>query len=158
MKKRKQFVLNWEEWTLLGIVMGSTLMVISALLLQLVDTPTELAEKRLDKIANDYYITYLYPRLLGKLDNDPEEALARYEESGAPATYLRQLLHYNDDKFLHEAQTFSEIGCNTNATGVRFFPVAPYGPRDYKIKYSWKCKTLETEGFQDKGDVSRKGD
>ena len=146
----KKRVLGWEEWTLLGIVIASVLMIGATLSLQLIDTPTEVAEKSLEKIANNYYITYLYPRLLGKLDNNPEEMLSRYREFGVPTTYLRQLLHFDNDRCAGEAATFAEIGCNTNTTGVRYYPVEPYGPKDYKVKYLWKCDTLKTDGFQEK--------
>ncbi len=48
-------------------------MIIGALCTNFIDTPREAAEKELSKIADNYYITYMYPRLLGSLDNDPTE-------------------------------------------------------------------------------------
>lgn len=129
-----------ERWLLLSIVAVSVVTVSIALMTQLGDTPREKAEKEMKFLADDYYTTYLYPRLLGNLSNDPAEVLSDYRETGVPTTYLRQLLHYNNDEHAELAETFQEIDCDTNITGVKYFPVEPYGPRDYKTTYTWSCK------------------
>lgn len=129
----------WDDWLLLGIVVFSTLMIIGALCTNFIDTPREAAEKELSKIADNYYITYMYPRLLGSLDNDPTEMLSKYKDIGVSATYLRQLLKYNDGEFAASAPVFAAIACDTNHTSVRYFPTEPYGPRDYTVDYVWDC-------------------
>ena len=90
------------------------------------------------KIANDYYLTYLYPRLMGA-SKDLEQAFKKYDKVGVPTVYLRQLLHYNDDQYAETAETFATVGCDTNQTGVRYYPKEPYGPHDYEVKYLWEC-------------------
>lgn len=139
-KAKTKHVLGWPEWTLIGIVVASTLLIVAALCTGLIKTPQEKAEAELEKIANAYYTEYLYPRLLGNLDNDPKTVLQVYYEVGVPTTYLRQLLHYNNDEYADSAKYFERLGCDTNNTGVKFFPVEPYGPRDYTVTYSWKCE------------------
>lgn len=141
--KKTKHVLGWPEWTLVGIVACSTLLIVLALCTGLFKTPQEKAEAELKKIANAYYTEYLYPRLLGNLGNDPEKVLSEYTEIGAPMTYLRQLLHYNNDEYAESAKYFEYVECNTNATGVKFYPVAPYGPRDYTAEYTWQCDDLK---------------
>ena len=103
-------------------------------------TPEEKAEAELEKIADAYYTEYLYPRLLGNLDNDPKAVLQVYYEIGVPTVYLRQLLHYNNDEYAGSEKYFERLECNTNTTGVKFFPVEPYGPRDYTVNYIWECE------------------
>lgn len=139
-KTKAKHVLGWPEWTLLGIVFCSTLLIIAALCTGFFKTPQEKAEAELAKISDKYYVEYLYPRLLGNLNNDPAKILQAYTTVGVPTTYLRQLLHYNNDEQLKSAQYFEALKCDTNSTGVRFFPVEPYGPHDYRTIYYWQCE------------------
>ncbi len=139
-KSRPKYVLGWPEWTLIGIVICSSLLIALALCTGMRKSPQEKAEIELEKLANVYYVEYLYPRLLGNLENNPETMLKVYYEVGVPTTYLRQLLHYNDDEYADLAKVFDKLGCNTNATGVKFFPQEPYGQRDYTVEYIWQCE------------------
>lgn len=141
MKKRNadKWKMTGGKWALLGIVLASTLVIIIALCSQLAPGPVERAEKELKRLADDYYVLFLYPRLVG-FDRSPQEALEVYVESGVPTTYLRQLLHYNDDENIGSAGIFEDLKCDTNGTGVRYFPVEPYGPKDYTVNYIWRCE------------------
>lgn len=141
-KKKTKRKLDWPEWTLLGIVAVSTLTIIGALCTWLIDTPQEKAEKQMASLADDYYTEYLYPRLLGMM-TQPVESLAEYAETGAPTTYLRQLLHYNNDSHRELEPVFEKVACDTNATSVKYYPVEPYGPRDYEVKTTWRCDEFE---------------
>lgn len=141
-KKKTKRKLGWPEWTLLGIVAVSTLTIIGALCTWLIDTPQEKAEKQMASLADDYYTEYLYPRLLGMM-TQPVESLAEYAETGAPTTYLRQLLHYNNDSHRELEPVFEKVACDTNATSVKYYPVEPYGPRDYEVKTTWRCDEFE---------------
>ena len=137
----KRSTLGWAEKTLLGIVAVSVVMVAWALSLQFLDTPAEQAKKELETIADDYYIRYLYPRLTN--GQKSVEVLSEYADSGIPITYLRQLLLYNNGEHKAKGQLFEKAGCDTNATGVRYYPVEPYGPHDYTANYIWQCDTME---------------
>lgn len=140
-KKSEKKKFGWPEWSLIGIVGVSVLVIAVSLCTILRDSPAERADKELKKLADDYYVEYLYPRLLGgKMDEDPTPAMEIYDDAGVPTTYLRQLLHYNDDEKIGSAEIFSDIACNTNTTGVRYFPYAPYGPTDYTVTYIWQCE------------------
>lgn len=140
--RKKHKTLGWSDWALVGIVIVSTVAIISALSTWLIDTPQEKAEKELAQLSDDYYVEYLYPRLLGMM-TEPVENLEKYKEAGVPTTYLRQLLHYDNDKNADLAEVFSMVACDTNQTGVRYYPVEPYGPQDYTVKYIWKCEEFE---------------
>lgn len=115
-------------------------MVLIALATQLIKTPSERAEQALHRLANSYYVDYLYPRLLGNLDTEPAKVLAEYRDKGVATTYLRQLLHYNNDENIEVAPVFQNVGCDTNTTHVRYFPTEPYGPRDYTVEYTFRCE------------------
>ncbi len=138
-KKLEKKKFGWPEWTLVGIVGVASLAVIISLFTIFQDSPAERADKELQRLADAYYTEYLYPRLLGgRINDDPTSAMKIYDETGVPTTYLRQLLYYND-KNAGLAEVFTAIDCNTNSTGVRYFPFAPYGPKDYKVEFIWKC-------------------
>ena len=133
--------LTWSEWALMGIVLVAAVVIGLALSLQLMDSPAERAQKRLAVIADDYYVEYVYPRLT-EAGTQPE-LLAEYADSGVPMTYLRQLLLYNDGEHRDEAEIFEAAACDTNATGVRYYPVEPYGPHDYTASFVWQCDIME---------------
>lgn len=134
---------GWEEVTLLGILGVSTLMILIALVASIGKTPAKRAEDELHRLAETYYVEYLYPRLLGDINVEPTEVLAEYQEKGVATTYLRQLLHYNQDENIEVAPVFKEVGCDTNATRVRYFPTEPYGPQDYTVEYFFRCEAEE---------------
>ena len=143
-KKTKKMKFGWQEWALVGIVVVATIAVLIAVCTIFRDSPSERAEKELQKLADDYYVEYLYPRLLGgRMNEDPTAAMEIYDETGVSTTYLRQLLHYNNDEKIDSAEIFEALGCNTNATGVRYFPYAPYGAKDYTAEYYWFCEGKE---------------
>lgn len=132
--------LDWPEFTLIGILVASVLLIAASILLRLSFDPRADAESAMEKLADAYYRGHLYPQLLDyKLDNP--EKLETYAEVGVPTTYLRQLLDYNDNKKVVPANVFNNqyYQCDTNRTGVRYYPQAPYGPRDYTVKYLWSC-------------------
>lgn len=135
---KAKHVLELEEKLLLGIVIASVVMIVAAFLTRLIPTPSEVADAKLEEMANDYYLTYLYPRLM-TADRDLKRAFEKYDAAGVPTVYLRQLLHYNDGQYASERVTFQEVECDTNQTGVRYYPKAPYGPHDYEVQYYWYC-------------------
>ena len=133
--------LTWSEWAVRGIVLVAAVVIGLALSLQRMDAPAARAQKRLAAIADDYYVEYVYPRLT-EAGTQPE-LLAEYADSGVPMTYLRQLLLYNDSEHRDEAEIFEAAACDTNATGVRYYPVEPYGPHDYTASFVWQCDIME---------------
>lgn len=139
LKRKHDF--SWREWFLIAVIALMTLAIVVAIAAKVNDKPVERAEQELRRIADDYYLTYLYPRLLGNLKNNPAEMLSQYDdEMGVSPIYLRQLLHYDATQSEKSSAIFARIGCNTNLTGVHYFPVAPYGPHDYRVEYLWDCQ------------------
>lgn len=133
--------MTWREISLLGIIIVSATAIVSSLLISANFHPQLDAERELKKLANDYYIEYLYPRILGIHRNTPEVVLADYIDTGLPSVRLRQMLMYNDHAHADSLKYFSNAHyqCDTNYTYVRYFPVAPYGPRDYTAEYTYSC-------------------
>lgn len=144
MPKHKKYELHWPEWTLLAIVGIAVVAVTTATIKGVTYDPDKDAEKELQMLADDYYTLYLYPRLLGK-NQSPEKALSIYQENGVPTVYLRQLLQYNNGEHAASAPVFKNLECNTNVTGVRYYPYAPYGPRDYTVKQLWHCEKKQNQ-------------
>lgn len=136
--KKTKHIIGLEEKLLIVILVVSGAMIIAAFFMQLIPTPSEVANADLEEMANDYYLTYLYPRLM-MADKDLNKAFEKYDLNGVPTIYLRQLLHYNEGQFKDRKANFQEVGCNTNQTGVRYYPKAPYGPHDYEVQYIWQC-------------------
>lgn len=140
LKKHIKRITEWEDKVLFGCVILSTIAILISLSTLLLDTPKEIAERELAYLSDEYYIAYLYPRLVGNYE--PEEILPEYAQAGVSTTYLRQFLLYNDGEHADSEAKFSDprYKCDTNLTGVRYFPRAPWGPRDYEVSYIWHCK------------------
>ena len=102
-------------------------------------------QDELQKLAKNYYVEYLYPRLLGDIGVEPGKMLAEYKEKGVATTYLRQLLHYNHDENIEMAPLFQDAGCDTNTTSVRYYPTEPYGPKNYTVEYNFRCRIGEID-------------
>lgn len=133
----------WDKLLLLIIIVMSSFSVLTVVTVDAFFDPKLQAESSLKKIADEYYVNYLYPRLLGNSSN-PADALATYVSSGVPTTYLRQLLLYDNAKHNNVAGDFSNsyYKCDTNRTGVRYFPEEPFGPHDYRMDVYWECQKL----------------
>ena len=64
----------WDKLLLLIIIVMSSFSVLTVVTVDAFFDPRLQAESSLEKIADEYYANYLYPRLLGKRSN-PAEAL-----------------------------------------------------------------------------------
>lgn len=143
-KKHTQF--TWREATLLSMIGTSAAIIAITFVLSNIFDPVKRSEHELEKLANAYYIEYLYPRSLGKYLNEPETVLKDYVSQGLPTVMLRQLLLYDNGKNASSINAFSNdyYQCDTNKTYVRFYPVEPYGPHDYTIKYGTACEKISS--------------
>ena len=109
-------------------------------------SPEKLANDALAEIAEDYYENYYYQKLIKSLPKEKsfEDAMAEAEKDGFPKVYLRHLLLFDNGKYEKRAKLFDSkrYDCDKNSVSVQFFPVAPFGPKDYKIVYDTSsCKT-----------------
>lgn len=143
-KARQSF--SWREVTLMSLVGTSALTIAFTFIFSNIFNPTKLSEQEISKLANEYYIEYLYPRALGKYLDQPKIILKDYANSGFPSVRLNQLLSYNSNAHLDSLNIFSNsyYQCDTNATHVKYYPVEPYGPRDFTISYSMSCAKPDT--------------
>lgn len=132
----------------MSLVGTSALMIAFTFIFSNVFDPAKVSEQEISKLANEYYIEYLYPRALGKYLDQPKIILKDYATSGFPSVRLYQLLSYNSNAHLDSLNVFSNAyyQCDTNATSVKYYPTEPYGPRDFTVSYDMACtKSGDTE-------------
>lgn len=141
--KREPF--TWREYTLLSMIGVSAIAIIISLSMCVFCDPVKAREQEFTKIARDYYVEYLYPSALGKYINQPETILKDYVEHGLPNVKLRQLLLYDNGKYLTSKSIFSNsyFECDANKSYVRYFPTAPYGPYDFIVHYNPVCEEVD---------------
>lgn len=144
--KRKREPITWREIALISQLGTSAFVIIFALIFCAVNDPVKRTQQELEKLADAYYIEYLYPSSLGSKLYQPETVLADYAQAGLPAVKLRQLLLYNNGKYSSSLSVFSNAyyKCDTNQTYVRYYPVEPYGPRDYTVTYGPVCEKVSS--------------
>lgn len=102
-------------------------------------------ERELTKIARDYYENYYYDKKMqqfkvGEGGADAAAVLSEYTEVGIPEVLLRQLLLFDNSRWKDARELFETMGCDTNKTGVRFFPTEPYGVKDYTMTINYACE------------------
>lgn len=142
---RRSAPFTWREGTLLSMIGVCALMIGVSLFVSKFYNPETHAYNELEKLAKSYYIEYLYPQMLGKNINTPEKVLSKYSETGISSIALRQFLLYNDGKHYDSLPIFqnSSYQCSLSKTFVRYYPVAPYGPRDFRVQYYPSCSAVE---------------
>lgn len=143
-RKSPRIKLAWPEATLLSIIGTCTVAIIFSFVFTSIADPVKRSERELNKLANAYYVEYLYPRAVGGKFDQAEAILKDFSTQGLPNVRLRQLLLFNEAKFANSSEAFSNpyYECDTNKTYVRYYPVAPYGPRDYTVQYGTSCEKI----------------
>lgn len=131
--------LQTSEKSLLFIISVSACAVIAAFIFEISWDPVRDTEKLIARLADDYYTEYLYPSTLRNQFDNPEQILSTYAAIGLPDVRLRQLLIHNDAKEANQLLSNQYYFCDTNRTTLRYYPTAPYGPRDYRIEYKYSC-------------------
>ena len=58
---------------------------------------------------------------------------------------LNQLLSFDNHKYAEFESDFvnSRYTCDLNNTSIKYYPVAPYGPQDYNVKYTYACSHIK---------------
>lgn len=133
---------SWREVTLVSLISASAVIIAFTFILTSVFDPVKRSEQEISKLAEEYYIEYLYPRALGKYLDQPKIILRDYEKSGLPNVRLSQLLSYNNNAHAKSLEVFSNAyyECDVNATHIKYYPVEPYGPRDFTVTYDMACE------------------
>lgn len=136
--------LSWSEITLLSIIGTSAVAIVFSFAFTAIFDPVKRSERELSKLADAYYIEYLYPRALGGKFDEAEAILKDFTVQGLPNVRLRQLLLFDEAKYASSAEIFSNpyYKCDTNKTYVRYYPIEPYGPRDYIVQYGTACEKI----------------
>ena len=134
--------LTWFERAMLGIIAACAVCITVSLCADAAFDPAHDAKTALENLADDYYIEYLYPYVLGDKIQNPAPVLSEYQNIGLPIVRLRQLLVYDKTKTGNYIQKLSNdyVKCDTNMTSIRFFPKEPYGPRDYEVTFQLSCQ------------------
>ena len=103
---------------------------------------TEKATKaKLDEMAREYYEGFTYENLInGAMSQDEiESVMDKYKVRGFAPVYLRQLLLYNNQENMKEAE-FVKNYCDENLTYMKIYPEAPYDKKSYRVEYNYVCE------------------
>ena len=123
-------------------VMVSTVMVFVSVFVAVFFNPEAVAKRTMDKLAREYYENYYYEKFIESLDRDAlESRMKSYETTGFQPVLLRQLLLYQNGKNSEYKKYFENKNyfCDKNETSAKFYPVAPYGVKDYRVEYNYTC-------------------
>ena len=123
-------------------VMVSVLMVGVSLFVTFYFDSEAVAKRKFAEMATTYYETYYHDKFMESLDPKyRDERLEQYEQSGLQPVLLRQLLLYQNGKYSSYKKYFEDNGyvCDKNETSAVFYPVKPYGVKDYRVEYIYSC-------------------
>ena len=140
-RKRKPDYSVKTRKVMIIVVSALILLVVIALICGLVFNNEAETKRKLDAMANEYYEEFIYENLIhGAMAQDEiESAMSRYVEQGFSSVNLRQLLLYDNKKNVKEGE-FVKRFCDENRTSVKFYPIAPFGKKDYRVEYQYKCE------------------
>lgn len=104
--------------------------------------PERAAVRETEYLAKDYYENYYYDQLVtANSDKSLADIFGKYEETGFPRVYLRELLLFDNGRHAAERGFYTDsYVCNTNHTAIIITPYRPYGKTDYKVKYEYECQ------------------
>ena len=123
-------------------VMVSAVMVGVSLFVTVYFNPEAVAKRKFEELATTYYETYYYGRFMETIEPEVfEEKMELFETTGLQPVLLRQLLLYQNGKYASYKGYFESEGfkCDKNKTSAKFYPVKPYGAKDYTVEYSYAC-------------------
>lgn len=123
-------------------VLVSAVMVGVSLFVATYFNPEAEAKRKFEEMATTYYEEYFYDKFMESIEPGvKEEKLKMYEETGLQPVLLRQLLLYQNGKNAGLKKYFERQGyeCDKNKTSAKFYPVAPYGKKDYTVEYEYSC-------------------
>ncbi|MBR2587237.1 hypothetical protein IKE71_02565 [Candidatus Saccharibacteria bacterium] len=125
-------------------VIASSILVAVAIFVAIYFDANKVAQRKLEELATTYYEDYYYEKLMSEIAPElKEERLQLYAQTGLQPVLLRQLLLYQNGKFSSYKKYFEKDGfsCDKNKTSVKFYPYAPYGVKDYMVKYELSCSS-----------------
>lgn len=124
---------------IIGVVFVAMLAVIGTLLMYLFFNPEIAIKRTVEEITQDYYENYFYDNFIKTVTKESQdEALERYSKTGFAEVSLRGLLLFNGGKYASLSDGIMKY-CDTDKTNVQFFPKAPYGNKNYEIKFNYSC-------------------
>ena len=140
LKKRNDpvFARKFVTW---GVIVSAVMVGVS-LFVTVYFNPEAEAQRKFEEMAKTYYEDYYHDKFMETIDEGLfEEKMKLFEETGFQPVLLRQLLLYQNGKFAGYKKYFEREGykCDKNKTSVKFYPVYPYGKKDYTVKYDYNC-------------------
>ena len=139
-KKRNEAVAA-RRFVTIGVII-STVMVGVSIFVAVYFEPQTVAERKFEELARTYYEDYYHEKLMNSIEPDLfEEKMKLFETTGLQPVLLRQLLLYQNGKYSSYKKYFEsgKFSCDKNKMSAKFYPVAPYGKKDYTLKMEIVC-------------------
>ena len=135
-KSQRTFHLTARKITLI-IIAAVAFLVGIAILLSVIFSAENTTKRQIESMAKDYYETFFYENFT-KNSGGEISAFEKYAEKGFAKVTLRQLLLFDGGRYKNLTENLTEY-CNEGLTTVKFYPVEPYGTKNYKIEYDYSC-------------------
>ena len=138
LKKRNDSVFA-RRFITCGVVISS-IMVVVGIFVSVFFNAEAVAHRKFEMLAREYYEDYYYDKFMATIDESVfNEKMATFANSGLKPVPLRQILLYQNGKNSAYKKYFEREGfsCDKSATTAQFFPVEPYGKKDYTVEFSY---------------------
>ncbi|MBQ3275348.1 hypothetical protein IJH46_02910 [Candidatus Saccharibacteria bacterium] len=125
-----------------GVIISS-IMVALSIFVTVYFNAEAVAHRKFEFLAREYYETYYHEKFFENMTEEAFEAkIETFEKTGFQPVLLRQLLLYQNGKYSSYKKYFEMEGfsCDKNTTSAKFYPVAPYGPKDYTVEFNYSCQ------------------
>lgn len=127
--------------TVILVVIGLTMLtVVLGVLAARFNHPEHVVSRRIEEISADYYENYFYDKLKDYASESRpfDKIMKYYENSGFSKVTLRDLLLFDNERHAADANLLKKY-CDESATYVKFYPVEPFGKKDYRAEYNYSC-------------------
>ena len=139
-KKFSPFAPTAKSMAIAAIVI-SIFAVVLSLIIRIFYNPADVAERKFEFLAKDYYENYYYEKFVATAGDDLDAAFERYANYGFAPVRLRQLLLFDGGRNESYEKYFNltSYKCDTNASSVTYYPEAPFGKTNYRVVYNLSC-------------------
>ena len=137
-KKVDRMKRDTAQTVILSVIILSMLVVILAVLLMHFTNPERNISRKIEELASNYYENKIFKSIADSKPDSYADVIKKYEETGFSPVTLRQLLLFDSPVKTDTSKTINKY-CDENASIVHYYPVSPYGVKNYRTEYKLSC-------------------
>ena len=137
-KSKKTNTSELARKSMLIVIIAVIIAVIAGVGVGLYFRPENSIKREIASLAEDYYENYYYKGLETAAGGEKID-LSKWANVGFAAVTVRHLVLYDNGKNAAHEEKIAKY-CDLSKSSIVIYPDAPYGQKNYHIKYNLSCK------------------